>query len=220
MEYGNLSELKQEMEEDRKEWIESLEVIRHEFGDAGVREILRTLQDHALQAGVMLNEATLNTPYINTISVSEQPLYPGDLEMEKRVENIIRWNAMAMVMQAYDQGTGVGGHIATYASAATVLETGFNHCFRARTKHYGGDMVLAQPHAAPGIYARAYLEGRLTDSQMENFRRELGEGGDCVPTHIPVRCRTSGKCPMHPWVFPPSVPYTGRVTPNTWKTAA
>jgi len=174
---SNPSKLSEAIKEDRQEWLESLEYIHREFGDGGVREILRSLQDHALQMGIPLNEATLNTPYINSIPLSEQAVYPGDIEMEKRIENIVRWNAMAMVMQAYDQGAGVGGHIATYASAATMLETGFNHCFRAKSENYGGDMVLVQPHAAPGVYARAYLEGRLSLEQIQNFRRELGEGG-------------------------------------------
>ena len=173
----NLSELNQALSEDRKEWSDSLAYIRREFGDAGVREILRGLQEQALHDGVALNEATLNTPYVNTISVGAQPVYPGDIEMEKRIENIVRWNAMAMVMQAYDSGSGVGGHIATYASAATLLETGFNHFFKAESEEYAGDMVLPQPHAAPGIYARAFLEGRLSEQQLRNFRRELGEGG-------------------------------------------
>ena len=173
----NLTELEQSMAEDCQEWLESLDYIHREFGSAGVRTLLRKLQNHALQEGVNLNEATLNTPYINTIPPVVQPVYPGDIEMEKRIENIIRWNAMAMVMQAYDSGSGVGGHIATYASAATLLETGFNHFFRAKSESYGGDMVLPQPHAAPGIYARAYLEDRLSDEQMQNFRREFGSGG-------------------------------------------
>jgi pyruvate dehydrogenase E1 component len=163
--------------EDRQEWLESLDYIRREYGEDGVRALLRALQDHALARGVVLGEATLNTPYINTIAPSDQPAYPGDLELEKRLENMLRWNAMAMVLQAQDAGYGVGGHIATYASAATQLEVGFNHCFRARSADYGGDLVMPQPHAAPGIYARAFLEGRLTASQLEHFRRELGEGG-------------------------------------------
>ena len=165
------------MSEDTVEWLDSLDYIRREYGDAGVRGILRSLQDHALQNGIEISQATLNTPYVNTIPAEQQPVYPGDLEIEKRIENILRWNAMAMVMQAYDSGTGVGGHIATYASAATMLETGYNHVFKARSDNYGGDRVLPQPHAAPGIYARAYLEGGLSLEQIKNFRRELGQGG-------------------------------------------
>ncbi len=171
---GNLSET---LEDDKQEWIESIEYILRAYGEEGVREILRDLQDHALSRGIPLNEATLNTPYINSIPVSQQPQYPGDIELEKKIENIIRWNAMAMVLRGQDQGTGVGGHIATYTSAATMLEVGFNHFFRARTDSYGGDMVLVQPHASPGVYARAYLEGRLSEQQLRNFRRELAPGG-------------------------------------------
>ena len=162
---------------DRKEWLQALGDIKAQFGEDGVREILRALQNEALSQGMVLAEATLNTPYVNTIPPSEQPAYPGNVELEKRIENIIRWNAMAMVLQAQDNGSGVGGHIATYASAATMLETGFNHFFRARGDGYGGDIVMPQPHAAPGIYARAFLEGRLSAEQLHNFRRELGEGG-------------------------------------------
>ncbi|MCC5863216.1 MAG: pyruvate dehydrogenase (acetyl-transferring), homodimeric type, partial [Gammaproteobacteria bacterium] len=163
--------------EDRQEWLDSLDYIRREYGEDGVRAILRAVQDHAIARGVVLSEATLNTPYINTIAPSDQPAYPGDLELEKRIENWLRWNAMAMVLQAQDAGAGVGGHIATYASAATQLEVGFNHCFRARSADYGGDLVMPQPHASPGIYARAFLEGRLSATALGNFRRELGEGG-------------------------------------------
>jgi len=162
---------------DRQEWIEALDSIQREFGEAGVRDILRALQNHVLGRGIVLNEATLNTPYINTIPVSEQPVYPGDIELEKKIENIVRWNAMAMVLRGQDEGTGVGGHIATYASAATMLEVGFQHFFRGRSDDYGGDMVMPQPHAAPGIYARAFVEGRLSETQLGNFRRELQPGG-------------------------------------------
>ncbi len=119
--------------------------------------------------------------------------------MEKRIENILRWNAMAMVMQAYDDGHGVGGHIATYASAATTLETGFNHCFRAKSADYGGDMVLVQPHAAPGVYSRAYLEGRLSLQQIQNFRRELGACGGLSSYPHP---RSMPSIPVFAWPSP------------------
>ena len=166
-----------DLNEDKKDWLDSIDYIHEEYGEQGVREILHTLQNHILNRNIQLNEATLNTPYVNTIPVTEQAVYPGDIELEKRIENIIRWNAMAMVLQAQDEGTGVGGHIATYASAATQLEVGFNHFFRAASDDYCGDIVVPQPHAAPGIYARAFLEGRLTTQQLKNFRRELAEGG-------------------------------------------
>ena len=162
---------------DRQEWIESLDAIYREYGEAGVRDILRALQNRVLGQGIALSEATLNTPYINTIPVSEQPVYPGDIALEERIENIVRWNAMAMVLRAQDEGAGVGGHIATYASSATMLEVGFHHFFRCRSENYGGDMVMPQPHAAPGVYARAFVEGRLSEEQLKNFRRELKTGG-------------------------------------------
>lgn len=158
--------------DDRAEWRSALSDIVREHGAEAARVLLRDLQNYSLDLGVVLSEATLNTPYINTISLSEQPSYPGDINLEKRIENIVRWNAAAMVLQAQDAGEGLGGHIATYASAATALETGFNHVFRADV-----DVLLPQPHAAPGIYARAFLEGRLSAQQLANYRRELGEGG-------------------------------------------
>jgi len=166
-----------QLAEDKAEWAEAIEAIHEQFGDAGVREILRYVQDHALGMNVPLNEATLNTPYVNTISAEDQPPYPGNIELEERIEKIIRWNAAAMVLQGQDQGTGVGGHIATYASCATMLEVGFNHFFQGFDNNNDPDMVLPQPHAAPGVYARAWLEGRLSKEQLLNYRRELGSGG-------------------------------------------
>ena len=116
----------------------------------------------------------MNTPYINTLPPSEQPHYLGDLDIEKRIENIILWNAAAMILRAQDDGAGPGGHIATYASCATALETALNHISSAQGRGY---LVLSQPHAAPAIYARAFLEGRLSEEQLRDYRRELGAGG-------------------------------------------
>lgn len=166
-----------ELSLDKNEWKDSIDYIYREYGEAGVKEILRAVQEHALSGGMAIEEATLNTPYINTIALHDQPKYPGDIDMEKRIEQINRWNAMAMVLQAADSGAGVGGHIATYASAATMLEVGFNHFFRNKNSNYGGDLVMVQPHAAPGVYARAFLEGRLSESQLKNFRRQKQETG-------------------------------------------
>ena len=171
------AELRQLLSEDQLEWNESIDYIRKQYGETAVMELFRGMQDHLLASGMQLNEATLNTPYINSISIAEQPGYPGDIEMEKRIENMVRWNAMAMVLKAQDAGSGVGGHIATYASCATTTEVGFNHFFRARTDQYNGDLFLIQPHAAPGVYARAFLEGRLSEEKLLNFRRELSAGG-------------------------------------------
>lgn len=161
---------------DKQEWIDSLEYVYREFGEPGVIEILRSLQNHTLSRGIALNEATLNTPYVNTIPADEQPKYPGDISLEIQLEHLVRWNAMAMVLQAQDKGANVGGHIATYASAATFMEVGFNHFFRQADDSYGGDLIFFQPHASPGVYARAYLEGALAEEQISHFRRELQPG--------------------------------------------
>ena len=159
------------------EWLESLDAIKENYGNRQVKELLKSLQNHALSEGMSLGGATLNTPYRNTISLSEQPSYPGNIEMEQRIENILRWNAMAMVLQAYDSGSGVGGHIATYASSATMMEVALNHFIRSRSDEYQGDMFNIQAHASPGIYARAFLEDRLSIQELENYRRELNPAG-------------------------------------------
>jgi len=161
-----------------EDWKHSMDEILEIYGQAGVRTIIALLHEQARINGIITLPDTLNTPYLNSIAVEEQPRYPGDLELEKRIENIIRWNAMAMVLRGVDNGSGVGGHIATYASASTMLEVGFNHFFRGQSEDYEGDLIIPQPHAAPGIYARAFLEGRLTQKEVGNFRRELQpEGG-------------------------------------------
>ena len=177
------------------EWLESIASVKGVHGEKRVRDLLRELQDYALKNGVALEEATLNTPYRNTISVQDQPAYPGNIELEQSIENILRWNAMAMVLKASDSGSGVGGHIATYASAATALEVGFNHFFRNRSESYGGDIVNVQPHAAPGVYARAFLEGRLSEQQLTNFRRELAPGGGLCSYPHPRRMPDFWPCP-------------------------
>ncbi|MEW5011128.1 MAG: pyruvate dehydrogenase (acetyl-transferring), homodimeric type [Cycloclasticus sp.] len=174
---SNAEQIAESIDIDKQEWQESIDYIYREYGETGVREILRAVQERALSAGVSLNEATLNSPYINTIALGEQPAYPGDIALEKKIENINRWNAMAMVLQGADSGLGVGGHIATYASAATMMEVGYNHFFRKRSENYGGDLVMTQPHAAPGVYARAFLAGRLSEQQLKTFRRQLAPGG-------------------------------------------
>ncbi len=166
------------IEQDKEEWREALTNILEEYGDDGVREILNCLSSWCSEHHIDTQQVAVNTPYLNTIPVSEQPEYPGDTAVEQRLENILRWNAMAMVLQGQDAGTGVGGHIATYASAATLMEVGFNHFFRNKSEDYGGDLVILQPHTSPGIYARSWLEGELEEKQIKNFRRELQpEGG-------------------------------------------
>ncbi|MBT6275697.1 MAG: pyruvate dehydrogenase (acetyl-transferring), homodimeric type [Chromatiales bacterium] len=162
---------------EEREWLESLDSVHERYGTAGIRDLLQTLQDHLLRRDIQLNDAPLNTPYRNTIPPGAEPVYPGDIAMEERIEKLLRWNAAAMVVQAADEGSGVGGHIATYTSAATMMEVGLHHIFRARTDDYGGDLVMFQPHASPGVYARANFEGRLSVDALRNFRRQLAAGG-------------------------------------------
>jgi pyruvate dehydrogenase E1 component len=159
-----------------REWLESLDYVLQSQGPDRARGLLKELQIRAYQDGVRF-PFTANTPYINTIPASEETPYPGDRKIERRIKSIIRWNAMAMVVRANRIEEGIGGHISTFASSATLYEVGFNHFFRAPSDDYSGDSLYVQGHASPGIYARAYLEGRLTRDNLRNFRRELAEGG-------------------------------------------
>ncbi len=170
---NNKSTAQTGIEADISEWREALENIRDCYGDAGVMALLDDLNDWSSSHDIPLTEASFNSPYLNTIPASKEPDYPGDIDLERSLENILRWNAMAMVLQGQDSGAGVGGHIATYASAATMMEVGFNHFFRKRSETYGGDLIIPQPHTSPGVYSRSWLEGRLATSQLKNFRREL-----------------------------------------------
>src|SRR3990167_2628584 len=171
-----------------KEWMSSLDYVLKHWSLEQAQKILQQLQIRAQEAGVTL-PFTVNTPYINTIAQSKQPSYPGNRDLERQIKSIIRWNAMAMVVRGNHAETGIGGHISTYASAATLFEVGFNHFFRARTDKFCGDFVYFQGHASPGVYARAFLEGRLRSEELENFRRELKEGGGL--SSYP-----------HPWLMP------------------
>jgi pyruvate dehydrogenase E1 component len=165
-----------ERETENHEWRESLDYVLREGGPERVLELLRHLQAHAQERGVTI-PLTANTPYINTIPRSQQPVFPGNRAIERRIKSILRWNAMAMVTRANRELPGIGGHISTYASAATLWEIGFNHFWRGRTDQFLGDFIFFQGHGAPGIYARAFLEGRLTEHDLQNFRRELSAGG-------------------------------------------
>ncbi len=160
------------------EWRESLDYVLQTQGEERVRQLLRLLQVRAQEQGVSI-PFTANTPYINSIPRSQQPIFPGNRELERRIKSIIRWNAMAMVVRANRESPGIGGHISTFASAATLWEVGFNHFWRGRTEDFLGDMIFFQGHASPGVYARAFLEGRLDEEDLKGFRRELrpGKGG-------------------------------------------
>jgi pyruvate dehydrogenase E1 component len=165
------------IELENEEWLESFEGVYKNQGQDRARSILEQLEILARKYGIEI-QRTRTTPYINTIGASQQPPYPGRREIERRIKSMIRWNAMAMVVRANKEESGIGGHISTYASAATLYEVAFNHFLRAKNDEQEGDIVYFQGHASPGIYARAFLEGRLSGFDLGNFRRELRpEGG-------------------------------------------
>ena len=155
-----------------QEWIDSLDYVLESKGDDRVRYLLSALENRAHGQGVDVPFAA-NTPYINTIHYSDQSQYPGNREFERRIKSVIRWNAMAMVTRANTELEGIGGHISTFASSATLLDVAFNHFLRGRNSGYEGDQVYFQGHASPGVYARAFVEGRLSEANLRNFRREL-----------------------------------------------
>lgn len=171
-----------------REWLAALaSVIRHE-GNERAQFILQQLLASAEKKGVSTGVAALHTPYCNTISIADQPDYPGDLKAEAALEAAIRWNAIAMVIKAKQNAGGVGGHLSSFASIATLYEVGLNHFFHAPSKDHLGDMIFYQGHSAEGNYARAFLEGRLSKKQLDNFRQEAnGEGLSSYP---------------HPWLMP------------------
>jgi pyruvate dehydrogenase E1 component len=158
--------------EETAEWIEALDQIIDEAGPDRAAYLLEQLTDRARAMGAGLPNL-LNTPYINTIRPEDEAPYPGDRAMERRIKSLIRWNAMAMVVRQNKYDPGIGGHISTYSSLATLLEVGFNHFFHAAYGDQPGDLVYFQGHASPGVYARAFLEGRLTEEHLKNFRHEL-----------------------------------------------
>jgi pyruvate dehydrogenase E1 component len=173
---------------EQREWLESLEYVIDQ-GDRGrVQRLLAALRHHARMQGVALPFSAV-TPYVNSILPEEQTPLPGSQEIERRIKSLVRWNAMAMVVRANRLSDGIGGHISTFASAATLYEVGFNHFFRGPENEGGADIIYFQGHAAPGIYARAFLEGRLSVEKLGNFRRELAAGGGL--SSYP-----------HPWLMP------------------
>ena len=174
--------------EEADAWVESLEGVARERGVRAAARLLARLAEHGRRLGFAV-PGELSTPYVNTIPVEVQPPYPGDRDIERRITSLIRWNAMAMVVKANKQRAGIGGHISTYASAANLFEVGFHHFFRGRDQGGSGDQVFLQGHASPGVYARAYLEGRLSAAQLHAFRAELSPGGGL--SSYP-----------HPWLMP------------------
>jgi len=164
------------------EWIESLDGLIAASGGPRARYVLMSLLRHARQQNVAI-PVSMNTPYVNTIAVHHEPYFPGDEVMERRFRRMIRWNAAVMVTRAQRPGIGVGGHISSYASVATLYEVGLNHFFRGKDHPGGGDQVYFQGHASPGVYARAFLEGRLTEHQLDGFRQERSHPGGGLPSY-------------------------------------
>ena len=162
--------------EETQEWLDSLESVVNERGKTRARFLMRAMLERARQLQVGY-PATVSTPYVNTIPAEEQSWFPGDEYLEKRIRRFIRWNAAVMVVRANKAAEGIGGHLSTFASSAAQYEVGFNHFFRGKADGTPGDHVYIQGHAAPGIYARAYLERRLDEENLDHFRRELTEGG-------------------------------------------
>jgi pyruvate dehydrogenase E1 component len=173
--------------EETQDWLESIDSVLRVHGAERAHFLLECMIDHARRSGAYLPYSP-NTAYLNTIPVGQQPEYPGDRAIERRIEAYIRWNAMAMVVHANRKSSEYGGHIASYASSATLYEVGFNHFWRASTAEHGGDLVFFQGHSSPGIYARAFLEGRFTEENLDHFRQEIaGPGLSSYP---------------HPWLMP------------------
>ncbi|WP_034337357.1 pyruvate dehydrogenase (acetyl-transferring), homodimeric type [Deinococcus misasensis] len=171
-----------------QEWLDSLAYVLGSAGNERVQEILEELKQYAYFHGVKIHHKQ-NTPYINTIPAHREPEFPGDAEMERRIMNINRWNSVAMVIRANKKSDGIGGHLSTYASAAELLEVGYNHFFRGHGAGVDRDLIFFQGHSSPGMYARSFLEGRFNEKQLDLFRRELQDepGLSSYP---------------HPWLMP------------------
>ena len=173
--------------QETREWLDALAAVIEEEGVERAHYLLERLVDKARRSGAYL-PYNATTAYVNTIPVHLQEKHPGDVAMESRIKALIRWNAVACVMRANEKAPGVGGHIASFQSAATLYEVGFNHFFHGNEAAHGGDLVFFQGHSAPGVYARAFLEGRITEAQFANFRQEAG--GDGLSSY------------PHPWLMP------------------
>ena len=170
-----------------REWLESFDALKRVNGEGASSELIGKLTAHARDQGVSL-PAAITTPFRNTINPKDERVMPGDLFMERRIRSLIRWNAMAMVMRANDNEDGLGGHISSFSSSATLYDVGMNYFFRGTANGHPGDLVFYQGHSAPGMYARSYLEGVFDENHLENFRREVsGDGLSSYP---------------HPWLMP------------------
>jgi pyruvate dehydrogenase E1 component len=185
--------------QETQEWLDALDAVIAAGGPERATFVLKHLLQHARNRRVPLPQV-LNTPYLNTIPLAEQAPFPGNLDLEARLGALVRWNALAMVVRANAASAELGGHIASYASAADLFEVGFNHFFHAGDGQRG-DLVYFQPHSAPGVYARAFLEGRLGIEQLENYRREARPPSEAISRTVsatsPLRSHWPG--PFTQW---------------------
>ena len=172
-----------------QEWLESIDSVLKTHGADRAHFLLERLIDHTRRSGAYLPFKP-NTAYVNTIPVTQEKEYPGDRALERRIEAYLRWNSVAMVLKANKISSEFGGHLASYASSATLYEVGFNHFWRAASAQHPGDMVFMQGHSSPGIYARAFMEGRLTEDQLNRFRQEAEGPGKGLSSY------------PHPWLMP------------------
>ena len=163
-------------EDETQEWVDSLDAVANARGPIRARFLMAKLLERARHLNIGV-PASVSTPYVNTIPADQEPFYPGDADLEKRIRRFVRWNAAVMVIKANHEDPGIGGHLSSFASSAILYEVGFNHFFRGKEDGLPGDHVYIQGHAAPGVYARAFLEGRLSEEQLNNFRQEIGSNG-------------------------------------------
>ena len=174
--------------EETKEWLEALNSVIQEEGVERAHYLIDRLAKGAFRVNPSAVTSSLNTPYSNTITPLHEERMPGDMFMERQIRGIVRWNAMAMVMRANQRNSSIGGHISTFASSATLYDIGFNYFFRGPSDDSEGDLIYYQGHSSPGIYARSYLEGRIDEEKLDNFRQEVnGNGLSSYP---------------HPWLMP------------------
>ena len=202
------------------DWMQSLDQVVEQEGETRARFLIYKLLKRARQLQIGLPPLT-QTRYINTISPEQEPYFPGDEAMELRIRRIIRWNAVAMVLRANNRFPGIGGHLSTYASSASLYEVGFNHFFRGKDGEGAATRSSTRATRRPGIYARAFLEGRLTEDQLDHFRREIDpRPGASAPTRTRASCRTSGSSRRSRWASGRSRPSTRRASTATSRTAA
>ena len=174
--------------EETREWLEAIDAVVQHDGPHRAHTLVERVIERANERGAAISAAGQPTPYVNTIHADDEPAFPGDREIERRIRSLIRWNAMAMVLRANRESSELGGHIATYQSAAVLYEVGFNHFWHAPGEDHEGDLVYMQGHSSPGVYARAFLEGRLSEDDLDGFRQEVSAGGlSSYP---------------HPWLMP------------------